>query len=110
MSGAGGGRSRAPRGRSVSARSAGDRPAPTLLAAVLERRGRFFVAQPLFVRGRSVTVERDRRAGEGQLVLLRLGARGAARMERVFGRPDVARDVIEALMLDRGLRRGLTSA
>jgi ribonuclease R len=82
----------------------------TQLAAVLERRGRFFVAQPLFERGRSITVERDRRAGEGQLVLLRLGARGAARIERVLGRPDVARDVIEALMLNRGLRRGFEPA
>ena len=38
-------------------------------------------------------------------------ARGAdpagARVVRVLGRPDVARDVIEGLMLDRGLARGL---
>ncbi len=82
-----------------------DRPARTHLVAVLERRGRFFVASPLFERGRSVTVERDRRAREGALVLVRLGARGAARIERVLGRPDVARDVLEGLMLERGLRR-----
>ena len=33
-----------------------------------------------------------------------------ARVVRVIGRPDVARDVIEALMLDRGLRRGFDPA
>src|SRR6202043_1531273 len=33
-----------------------------------------------------------------------------ARIVRVLGRPDVARDVIEALMLDRGLRRGFDPA
>ncbi len=30
---------------------------------------------------------------------------GRAKVLRVLGRPDVARDVLEALMLDRGLRR-----
>jgi ribonuclease R len=78
----------------------------THLVGLLERRGRFFVAQPFFERGRQLTVEKDRRAREGALVLLRVGARGAARIERLLGRPDIARDVLEALMLDRGLRRG----
>ena len=58
-----------------------------------------------------VTVERDaRRARPGDLVLLRPPARGggaARKVARVLGRPDVARDVIEALMLDRGLRAPL---
>jgi ribonuclease R len=56
-------------------------------------------------------------AGEGQIVLVRTpgavrgahgrrSARGAApQILRVLGRPDVARDVIEAAMLDRGLAR-----
>jgi ribonuclease R len=39
------------------------------------------------------------------------GGRGAgARVVRVVGRPDVARDVIEALMLDRGLARAFDPA
>jgi ribonuclease R len=50
----------------------------------------------------------------GELVLVQLGrgggARGGgdgrARIVRRIGRPDVARDAIEALMLDRGLARG----
>ncbi len=87
-----------------------DSSAPrTHLVGLLERRGRFLVAQPFFERGRQLTVEKDRRAREGMLVLLRVGARGAARIERVLGRPDLARDVLEALMLDRGLRRGFDS-
>jgi ribonuclease R len=74
---------------------------------LLEQQGRFLVGEPFFDRGRRVTVERSRDARAGRLALLRPPQRGAnrARVARVLGRPDVARDVIEALMLDRGLRR-----
>jgi ribonuclease R len=84
---------------------------PTLTDApprvvLLEQRGRFLVGEPFFGRGRRVTVERARDARPGRLALLRSNARGRrSQIERVLGRPDVARDVIEALMLDRGLRR-----
>ncbi|MGI8557747.1 MAG: ribonuclease R family protein [Solirubrobacteraceae bacterium] len=81
------------------------------LVGVLERRGRFFVAEPLFGPGRGerprgqVTVNPGGgRAGE--LVLLAVeGRRGRARVIRRLGQPDVARDVLEGLMLERGLRR-----
>jgi ribonuclease R len=54
------------------------------------------------------------KARAGDLVLIQASARGARgargagqpRVTRVIGRPDVARDVIEGLMLDRGLARG----
>ncbi len=49
----------------------------------------------------------DRRASEGDLVLVGSGKRGA-RVLRTLGRPDVARDVLEGLMLDRGLRRSFS--
>jgi ribonuclease R len=80
------------------------------VVAVLERRGRFLTAEPFFARGRRMNVERARpglRAGAGDLVLVAPnGPRaGHGRVERRLGRPDVARDVLEALMLDRGLRR-----
>jgi ribonuclease R len=71
--------------------------------AVLERRGRFLVAEPLFGSGPRTAVERGG-ADEGDLVLVGSGKRGA-RVLRRLGRPDVARDVLEGLMLDRGLRR-----
>ena len=73
------------------------------LVAVLERRGRFLVAEPLFGRGPRAAVERGG-ADEGDLVLVGAGKRGA-RVVRRLGRPDVAHDVLDGLMLDRGLYR-----
>jgi ribonuclease R len=77
--------------------------------AVVEKRGRFLVGIPFFPRHggdrhRSIALDRHRDARPGQLVVLRSGS-GRAKIERVLGRPDVARDVIEALMVDRGLAR-----
>jgi ribonuclease R len=73
---------------------------------LLEQRGRFLVGEPFFDRGRRATVERSRDARPGRLALLAPNPKGGRfKVARVLGRPDVARDVIEALMLDRGLRR-----
>jgi ribonuclease R len=74
---------------------------------VLEKRGRFLTATPFFARGRRINVDRDSRARLGDLVLVAPTGRGGGhgKLVRRIGRPDVARDVIEALMLDRGLRR-----
>ena len=73
---------------------------------LLEQRGRFLVGEAFFGRGRRVTVERSRDARPGRLALLHPNAKGGRhKIARVLGRPDVARDVLEALMLDRGLRR-----
>jgi ribonuclease R len=110
------------------------------VVAVLERRGRFLTAQPLFPGERPSSPSlrsggsaqlvigspgSGRGAGTGarvgDLVLVQAGGRGAgkrsstgrgsgARVVRVLGRPDVARDVIEGLMLDRGLARGFDPA
>jgi ribonuclease R len=99
------GHGRQPRGRDRSAEA--DVPRVVLL----EQHGRFLVGEPFFERGRRVTVERSRDARPGRLALLRPHDSGPptrggrARIARLLGRPDVARDVIEALMLDRGLRR-----
>jgi ribonuclease R len=73
---------------------------------VLERRGRLLVAEPLFERGRRHSIDGRARGGAeaGELVLLGFGKRGV-RVVRRLGRPDRARDVLEGLMLDRGLRR-----
>ncbi len=90
---------------------------------MIERRGRFLTAEPLFARdlseasaargrgGASRIVLKSARAGKrearsGDLVLVQGAGRGSApRILRVLGRPDVARDVLEGLMLDRGLAR-----
>jgi ribonuclease R len=76
------------------------------VVAVLEKHGRFHTATPFFARGRRMNVDRSR-ARLGDLVLVAPTGRGAGhgRVLCTIGRPDVARDVLEALMLDRGLRR-----
>jgi ribonuclease R len=88
---------------SAAAARRGPRRLNAPLVAVLERRGRFLVAEPLFGRGPRTAVEAGG-AREGDLVLVGAGKRGA-RVARVLGRPDVARDVVEGLMIDRGLHR-----
>jgi ribonuclease R len=117
-------------------------PAPEgAIVAVLEKRGRFLVAEPLFPRprgeggpaglrgqvGRLAVDPRSARgnggrpAAAGDLVLVapgrqrrpgarKSGAPAAGSVLRVLGRPEVARNVIEALMLDRGLRRAFDPA
>jgi ribonuclease R len=77
------------------------------VVAVLDKRGRFLTAEPFFERGGRMIVERDAKARVGDLVLVRPASRsgGHAKVVRVLGKPDVAGDVLEALMLDRGLRR-----
>jgi ribonuclease R len=78
------------------------------IVAVLEKRGRFLVAEPLFGPGPRTAVERGG-AGVGDLVLVGGGKRGARVLLRI-GRPDRARDVVEGLMLDRGLHRSYSRA
>ena len=79
--------------------------------AVLARHGKFLVAEPFFGAGPRPVVSRDRNVAVGDLIVVRAGSRrngrggGRATVVRRIGRSDVARDVIEALMVDRGLRR-----
>ena len=87
------------------------RPARRLeepIVGVLEKRGRFLVAEPIFGPGPRPAVERGG-AGVGDLVLVGGGKRGA-RVLRRLGRPDRARDVVEGLMLARGLHRTYSRA
>jgi ribonuclease R len=97
-----------------------DRPVDAAArVAVLERRGKFLVAEPFFAPGPRMVVSRDKRFNLGDLVIVappagsgRRGGRGGGRavIARRLGRPDVARHVIEAFMIDRGLRRGFDPA
>jgi ribonuclease R len=110
------------------------------VVATLEKRGRFWAAEPLFPAPRSddggrhagssrrialgsnrVADAGAKSARGGDLVLVRQAGRsgdrrggdgrgGRAQIARVLGRPDVARDLIEGLMLDRGLPRGFEQA
>lgn len=87
--------------------------------AVIERRGKFLVAEPFFSPGPRMVVSRDSRYDVGDLVVVApavqaarggKGRGGRARVIRRLGKPDVARDVIEGLMVDRGLSRGFDPA
>ena len=96
--------------RSAPAReSADERIHGGPVVAVVEKRGRFLTATPFFDRGRRINLDRPKHGSvtPGDLVLVRPTGRGAGhgKILRRIGRPDVARDVIEALMLHRGLRR-----
>ena len=76
------------------------------VVCVLTKRGRLVVAEPLFDPGDRISLP-GKAMGDGRvgdIVLIGGGKRGA-RVFRRIGRPDVARDVLEALMLDQGLRR-----
>ncbi len=74
------------------------------MVGVLRKQGRFLAAEPLFGPGGEKVTLDDRRGSVGDLVLVGASKRGA-RVLRTLGKPWVARDVLEGLMLDRGLRR-----
>lgn len=82
------------------------------MVALVERRGKFQVAEPFFGPGPRLALSRDSSYEVGDLVLVtpapsgRRGTGSRAKVARRLGKPDVARDVLEALMLDRGLARG----
>ena len=84
--------------------------------AVLERRGKFLVAEPFFSPGPRMVISRDRQVAVGDLIVVRPGTGrngrpgGRATVARRLGRSDVARDVLEGLMVDRGLRRSFDPA
>jgi ribonuclease R len=106
---------------------------PGAIVAVVKRQGRFLTAEPLFPprpqgsagaakgaahRGGAARLtlgsNRSGRGGSmhvsaGELVLVQSVGRGASagvQVVRKLGHPDIARDVIEGLLLDRGLARG----
>jgi ribonuclease R len=91
----------------LSSRPQREPPVAEGIVATVDRRGRFLVAEPFFTPGPRMVLDRDSRIAVGELVLVRPATRagGHARVLRSLGRPDVASDVLEALMIDRGLRR-----
>ncbi|MEI7889913.1 MAG: RNB domain-containing ribonuclease [Actinomycetes bacterium] len=94
-----------------------DSAPPISRIGVIVKRGRKDTAEPIFGPGPRRPIDsggRDQpRLREGDLVLLPPLERdrsGLARVERVVGRVENARDVLEALMLDRGLSREFPKA
>ena len=84
-----------------------DRP----VVCVLVKKGRFLTATPLFHRGNRFTIpaKEARGARPGSMVLMGGGKRGP-RIIRPLGDPEVARDVMEAIMVDQGLWRSFPRA
>lgn len=73
-------------------------------ALVVSKRGRFYVGEPLFERGEQLNLSRGRvRVEPGGIALCRVDRRGAQPIVDL-GRADVPRDVVAALIADRGLR------
>jgi ribonuclease R len=80
------------------------------LVCVVERRGKFRVAEPIFEPGPQLTLRKGQvRPSVGEMVLVELEP-GGARPLRELGSPKVARDVVEALLADRGMERGFRPA
>lgn len=74
-------------------------------AVVVSRRGRFSVAEPLFEVGPQLQIAKgSTRVAPGEIALADIGRRGA-RLLRSLGSPKRARDVLGALLHDRGLAR-----
>lgn len=92
----------------MSPRPAADPAAPRVVE--VSRRGRFWIGEPLFEPGPQLALRRGGRdAGEGRLALVRPDGDGA-RVLRSLGRPNRARDVVEALLAERGGERGFPAA
>jgi ribonuclease R len=80
------------------------------LVCVVERRGKFRVAEPIFEPGPQLQLRKGEvRPDVGEMVLVEVRENGA-RPLRELGSPKVARDVVEALLADRGLERGFRPA
>jgi ribonuclease R len=81
-------------------------PARRRRVASIERRGRFTVAEPLFERGPQVALDRGgAKLRSGDIALVDFAPRGARALHGL-GSAERARDVVEALLWDRGTRRG----
>jgi ribonuclease R len=88
----------------MAAQRRSPQPESGVVALVVRSRGRFMVGEPLFSRGEQVPLSRGRaKVGEGRIALCRVDRRGAQPIADL-GRADRPRDVVGALLADRGLR------
>ena len=80
------------------------------LVCVVQKRGKFRVAEPIFEPGPQLPLRKGPvRPDAGEMVLVEVEANGARPMLEL-GSPKVARDVVGALLADRGLERGFRPA
>jgi ribonuclease R len=84
-------------------------PSQAPFVAVVGRRGRFLVAEPLFERGEQVGLAGGLRVRGGEMVLVERRGNGA-RVIRELGDPAAARDVAAALIAERLHEPGFDSS
>lgn len=76
--------------------------------AVVSKKGKFLTCSPIFERGGQFTVSGGPKVAPGRMALVRWVRGDRAEVIRELGDPDVAADVVEALLADRGVERGFT--
>lgn len=83
----------------------------TQRVAVVAKRGRLMVAELLFEREGRFALSGGRKVRPGRMVLIEVerGRGGRAKVLRELGDPGKARDVVDALLIDRGLTRGFSA-
>src|SRR5215211_6857173 len=83
-------------------------PLPARLIAELSRRGKLVVGEPYFTPGTPITIDRKGLKGAelGDLVDVSTNRGRRPRVERVVGPADRIENVLEALLVERGLRGG----
>lgn len=77
--------------------------------AVVSKRGRFLVAEPLFERGARISLGGGRRISPGRMALVEIGA-GRGRVLEDLGRPDRAGEVVAALLREQEMGPGFSRA
>src|SRR6266508_1099653 len=84
-------------------------PVPARLIAELSRRGKLVVGEPYFTPGTPITIDRKglRGAEIGDLVEVSTDRGRRPRVERVVGPADRIENVLEALLVEKGMREGL---
>ncbi len=76
--------------------------------AVVSKKGKFLTCSPIFERGGQFTISGGPKVSPDRMALVRWIRGDRAEVIRELGNPDVAADVVEALLADRGVERGFS--
>ncbi len=76
--------------------------------AVVSKKGKFLTCSPIFERGGQFTVSGGPKISPDRMALVRWVRGDRAEVIRELGDPNIAADVVEALLADRGVERGFS--
>lgn len=76
--------------------------------AVVSKKGKFLTCSPIFERGGQFTISGGPKVSPDRMALVRWVRGDRAEVIRELGNPNVAADVVEALLADRGVERGFS--